>query len=422
MTLTSTTAADTAAARDPATDPEVLKGLAKEHPRLVAGNPGAPIGVLASLAHDHPDEVAGNPAIELGLLTGENILDRLFMYLWDGLLASRQAPEALLVLAGERLTRPEWFEARAVRSLLANPRTPRVTIEALDKLLGGRKNKNTRLIPVGEVRRHRNHPKPVVPRDAHQALEAHLSKLEIDTSRSGDRADKVLATTALPEWVQVRLAERNALLFARSRTTCDAALDILIPHDDRAARHALAGRRDLTPAQYWNLLDAHKYDQSLKLFLLRNEVLPPEVVARLVRLLGAGAGMAALTHKNMTVEQLDRLAADPPHWLSVGKINEARQWARAEPLVPQARQAPENRWGDAHSVTQVEQLKSDRHDDLLLLVALAPQLHAVVARALANVPHPLVRLALSLNPVTPEATLERLRQDGDLLVAAAASR
>lgn len=418
MLATSMTAAD--AARDPTTDPDSLKALAKDYPRLVAANPGASIDLLASLVPGCSDEVAGNPAVELGLLVGENILQPLPTYKWGYLLASPFAPEGLLTLAAETITRQSRYEVTAVRGLLANPRTPGPVIEALHEYVRRVKGVDE-AVPVTEVRRHRNHPKSSAPADARQALEKVLAKLELDMQRSYGLPETVLSQTTLPEWAQVWLARANPVLLARYPAASKELIDELIAGEDASAAHELAARRDLAADQYFNLAERHKYDTSILFALLRNEVLPPVVLTRVVHLLGEGVGLAPLTHPNMTVAALDHLAEHRPEWLSLARVQEARRWAQAEPRPPEPRRRITHRWGSDASLEQIETIREQRLESLLVLVALSPDLTGVVARELAGTPHPVVRLALALNSATPEPVLERLRGDGDRLVAAAAA-
>lgn len=408
------------AARDPATSPEDLETLSKTHPALVAANPGAPVQLLARLIREHPDEVAANPAVQLGMITGDNILRYLGSGLMTSLIASRQADETLLGVIGDQLARPqEGFVASVARAFLSNPRTPAAVLVEIEKAVKTRKTKG---ILVGEVRRHRNYPQPSVPRHARSELERLLEEVKIPRYLSDDDLYSTLATTEMPGWAQVRLAKQNAWVFIESNYATDEVIDSLIYSDEPGNWVKLAAREDLTPSQYWNLLNEHMHHQPLQLALLRNKLLPPEVLWRLAVLLDDGVNLAALTHPNMTVQQLDRLASLERRLFPEAKLQEARRMARESGRAPLERGKPDHRWDNPNSAQQVAYLKREDRTELLVFIALSSRLHLVVARQLMNVWHPVVRLALALNPATPEAVLERMREDGDLLVAQAARR
>src|SRR5690606_8077458 len=261
------------------------------------------------------------------------------------------------------------------------------------------------------------YPQPSVPRHARSELERLLEEVKIPRYLSDDDLYSTLATTEMPGWAQVRLAKQNAWVFIESNYATDEVIDSLIYSDEPGNWVKLAAREDLTPSQYWNLLNEHMHHQPLQLALLRNKLLPPEVLWRLAVLLDDGVNLAALTHPNMTVQQLDRLASLERRLFPEAKLQEARRMARESGRAPLERGKPDHRWDNPNSAQQVAYLKREDRTELLVFIALSSRLHLVVARQLMNVWHPVVRLALALNPATPEAVLERMREDGDLLVA-----
>src|SRR5690606_23620226 len=90
-------------ARDPAAPAEELARLANypELARDVAANPNTPLESLLKLADEYPLEVVRNPAFALALATSEFTPWHLQRADLAKLIATREAPEALLVFASE---------------------------------------------------------------------------------------------------------------------------------------------------------------------------------------------------------------------------------------------------------------------------------------------------------------------------------